>query len=93
MIIYIYQSVISGRKEMFDLRLYGIRLMVKDQSDSERENLPLPPLSNQQQGIFYICHPTDRIIHTIKLCYISDGAPAGTTRFFSHKKEGRKCFI
>ena len=53
---------------MFDLRLYGIRLMVKDHSDSVRENLLLPLyglLSNQQQGIFYIRHPTDRIIHTI----------------------------
>ena len=32
--------------------------MVKDHSDSEKEN-PLP-----QQGFFYMHHPTDRITHT-----------------------------
>ena len=41
--------------------------MVKDHSDSERGNL-LPPhgatLSSQQQGFFYMHHPTDRITHT-----------------------------
>ena len=44
----------EGRKEMFYLtthsthfylRLYGIKHMVKDHSDSERRN-PLPPLQN-----------------------------------------------
>ena len=33
--------------------------MVKDHSDSEKENL-LPP-----QGFFYMHHPTDRITHTM----------------------------
>ena len=39
----------------FYLRLYGVRHMVKDHSDSERGN-PLPP-----QGFFYMYHPTDWI--------------------------------
>ena len=43
----------------FYLRLYGIRHMVKDHSDSEEGN-PLPP----QQGFFYMHHPTDRTTHT-----------------------------
>ena len=42
--------------------------MVKDYSDSERGN-PLLPLHgllfNQQQGIFYMHHPTDGIGHTM----------------------------
>ena len=51
----------------FYLRLYGVRHMVKDHSDSEKGNL-LPPhrllLSiNRQQGFFYVHHPTDRITH------------------------------
>ena len=51
----------------FYLRLYGVRHMVKDHSDSEREN-PLPPhrllFPISSNGFFYIHHPTDRIIHT-----------------------------
>ena len=35
----------------FYLRLYGVRYMVKDHSESER-------------GFFYMHHPTDRITHT-----------------------------
>ena len=48
----------------FYLRLYGVRHMVKDHSDSERGN-PLPP-----HGLlfpissFYMYHPTGRIAHT-----------------------------
>ena len=38
----------------FYLRLYGIRHMVKDHSDSERGN---------PQLFFYMHHPTDRIAH------------------------------
>ena len=45
----------------FYLRLYGVRHMDKDHSDSERGN-PLP--SHRQQGFFYMHHPTDRIAHT-----------------------------
>ena len=51
----------------FYLRLYGIRHMVKDHSDSEKGN-PLPPhrllLSINSKGYFYMHHPTDRITHT-----------------------------
>ena len=46
----------------FYLRLYGVRHMVKDHSDSEKGNL-LPP-HRLQQGFFYMHHPTDRITHT-----------------------------
>ena len=45
----------------FYLRLYGIRHMVKDHSDSERGNSLLP---HRQQGFFYMHHPTERIIHS-----------------------------
>ena len=59
----------------FYLRLYGVRHMVKDHSDSEKEN-PLPPhrllLSINSKGSF-IC----TIPHT-GLCYTSCGALAGT---------------
>ena len=49
------------------LRLYGVRHMVKDHSDSERGN-PLPshrllfPINSKV--FFYMHHPTDRITHT-----------------------------
>ena len=50
----------------FYLRLYGIRHMVKDHSDSERGN-PLPPhgllFSINSKGSF-ICTIPDRIAHT-----------------------------
>ena len=47
------------------LRLYGVRHMVKDHSDSEKGN-PLPPhrLLLSIRGFFYMHHPTDRIKHT-----------------------------
>ena len=48
----------------FYLRLYGVRHMVKDHSDSEKGN-PLPPP-----------HRQDSIYHG--LCYTSRGALAGT---------------
>ena len=64
-----------GRKEMFyltthsthfSLRLYGIRHMVKDHSDSEKGN-PLPPhrvlFLISSKGSF-ICTIPDRIAHT-----------------------------
>ena len=49
----------------FYLRLYGVKYMVKDHSDSERGNL-LPPhgLLFENQTLFYMHHPTDRIAHT-----------------------------
>ena len=50
----------------FYLQLYGIRHMVKDNSDNERRNL-LPPLHGLLfliSRFFYMYHPTDRIAHT-----------------------------
>ena len=51
----------------FYLQLYGIRHKVKEHLDSERGNLLLPPhgllFFYYQQELFYICHPTDRIVH------------------------------
>ena len=70
--------IVNGRKEegsvlfndalnTFYLRLYGVRHMVKDHSDSERGN-PLPPhgllFTINSQGFFYMHHHTDRIAHT-----------------------------
>ena len=70
------QYQVVGRKEgnvlfndtlnTFYLRLYGVRHMVKDHSDSEKGN-PLPhsllfPISSKV--FFYMHHPTDRIAHT-----------------------------
>ena len=43
----------------FYLRLYGVRHMVKDHSDSEKGN-PLPP----HRLLLSMNHPTDRITHT-----------------------------
>ena len=72
----IYQE---GRKEgnvlfhdafnTFYLRLYRVKRMVKDHSDSERGN-PLPPhglLFPISSKVFYMHHPTDRITHTTAL--------------------------
>ena len=52
----------------FYLRLYGVRHMVKDHSDSEKGNLLPPhrllfPISSNSS--FYMHHPTDRIAHTM----------------------------
>ena len=51
----------------FYLRLYDIRYMVKDHSDSERGN-PLSPhglfFPISSKGSFYMHHPTDRMTHT-----------------------------
>ena len=49
------------------LRLYGVRHMVKDHSDSEKGN-PLPPhtilFRLTARVLLYIYHPTDKIAHT-----------------------------
>ena len=62
----------------FYLRLYGVRHMVKDHSDSEKANL-LPPhrllLSINSKDSF-ISHRQDNTYHG--LCYTSHGALAGT---------------
>ena len=47
----------------FYLRLYGVRHVVKDHKDSEKENPAT--LFDKQQGIFYIHYPTDSIVHTM----------------------------
>ena len=50
----------------FYLRLYGVRHMVKDHSDSQNGN-PLPPhrlLFPISSKVFYMHHPTDMIAHT-----------------------------
>ena len=51
----------------FYLRLYGVRHMVKDHSDSERGN-PLPPhrllFPISSKGYFICTIPQDRITHT-----------------------------
>ena len=68
----------EGRKEgnvlfndalnTFYLRLYGVKHMVKDHSDSKRGN-PLPPhgllFPIISKGSFIMHHPTDRITHTV----------------------------
>ena len=73
----LFGEIKEGRKEMralfndtfntFYLRLYGVRHMVKDQSDSERGN-HLSPLHCvlfliSSKGFYMYC-PTDRITHT-----------------------------
>ena len=49
----------------FYLRLYGIGHIVKDHSDSERKPTAATwaTLSDQQQGLFYMHNPIDRIAH------------------------------
>ena len=83
-------KIFEGRKEenvlfndalnTFYLRLYGVRHMVKDHSDSERGN-PLPPLHGllfpiSSKGFLYASsHRQDDTYHG--LCYTSRGALAG----------------
>ena len=63
----------------FYLRLYGVRHMVKDHSDSEKGN-PVSShrllLSINNKVVFYMHHPTEQTYHG--LCYTSRGALAGT---------------
>ena len=89
MYIHVYPSQ-ERRKEIiyltthsthFIFRLYGVRLMVKDHSDSEKGNLLLPhgllfPISSKGSFIIYMHHSTDRITHH-SLFYTSRGALAG----------------
>ena len=62
----------------FYLRLYGIRHMVKDHSDSEKGNLPHRLLLSINSKGSFICtiHRQDNTYHS--LCYTSHGALAGT---------------
>ena len=63
----------------FYLRLYGVRHMVNDHSDSEKGN-PLPPhrqlLSINRKGLYAPSHRQDNTYHG--LCFTSRGALAGT---------------
>ena len=64
----------------FYLRLYGVRHMVKDHSDSERGNL-LPPhgllfLFSSKILLYAPSHRQDNTYHG--LCYTSRGPLAGT---------------
>ena len=62
----------------FLLRLYGVRHMVKDHSDSEKGN-PLPPhrlLFAARVLLYAPSHRQDSTFHG--LCYTSRGALAGT---------------
>ena len=65
------------------LRLYGVRHMIKDHSDSEKGN-PLPPhrllFPINSKGSF-ICAPSHRQDSTYhRLCYTSRGALADTKK-------------
>ena len=87
---FIYSYMVSaevGRKEgnvlfndalnTFYLRLYGIRHMVKDHSDSEKGN-PLPPhrlLLTAKVLLYAPSHRQDSTYHS--LCYTSRGSLAG----------------
>ena len=64
----------------FYLRLYGVRHMVKDHSDSEKGN-PLPHIGYSYRLaarvlLYAPSHRQDNIYHS--LCYTSRGALAGT---------------
>ena len=64
----------------FYLRLYGVRHMVKDHSDSEKENPLMPhrllfPI-NSKVLLYAPTHRQDSTYHI--LCYTSRGALAGT---------------
>ena len=63
----------------FYLRLYGVKHMVKDHSDSERKPAAAAwaTLPNQQQGPFYMHHPRQDNTYC-SLSYTSHGALAGT---------------
>ena len=58
-------NVLFNYAVFYYLRLYGVRHMVGDHSDSEKGN-PLPPyrLLFPINSFFYMHHPTDRISHT-----------------------------
>ena len=65
--------ILNDALNTFYLRLYGIRHMVKDHSDSEKGNL-LPP---HRVLLYAPSHRQDSTYHG--LCYTSHGALAGNT--------------
>ena len=59
--------LINDTLNTFYLRLYGIGHMVKDKQIVIEETSATPTWATlfiQQQGIFYMHHPTDRTTHT-----------------------------
>ena len=61
----------------FYLRLYGVRYMVKDHSDSERGN-PLPPHRLLAARVIWYASSHRQDNTYLSLCYTSCGALAGT---------------
>ena len=62
---YTSHGALAGtRNSSIYIKFYGVGLVVKDHSDSEREETGLA-FFDQLQGIFYMHHPTDRIAHTM----------------------------
>ena len=75
-----YLFLFNDALNTFYLRLYGVRHMVKDHSDSEKGN-PLPPhgllFTLAARVLLYApSHRQDNTYHG--LCYTSCGALAGT---------------
>ena len=65
----------------FYLRLYGVRHMAKDHSDSNREETRCHHKRYSFRlaaRVFYMHHSTDRIAHTRAFFYTSRGTLAGT---------------
>ena len=62
----------------FILRLYGVGHMVKDHSDSERENPPHRLLFLFSNKGSFICTSQTQDTTYHSLCYTSHGALAGT---------------
>ena len=57
----------------FYLRLYGVRHMVKDHSDTARGNLLLPDgllFQISSKGSFIYTHPTDRMLLLLLFAYV-----------------------
>ena len=78
----------------FYVRLYGVRHMIKDHSNSKRGNL-LPPhrllfLISSKVSFICIISQTDNTYHG--LCYTSRGALAGTRNSsMGCRKDGARC--
>ena len=77
--------LLNDALDIFYLRLYGVRQMIKDHSDSERGN----PLTSRH-GILFVISSKGSLIYTIPhqdntyqgFCYTSCGALAGMLLLF-----------
>ena len=85
----------------FYLRLYGVRHMVKDHSDSEKGN-PLPPhrlLFPINSKFYFICTIPQPLLHQLagtrnsSMGSVKEGRKEGNILFMVTWKEGRKYFI